>query len=111
MDQSHIQQPAGLTWDEFLALPYETRNASLIDGEVVVSAPNAQHEVVVRNLNRVFMEWIEDRSGDGEVVTQQPVKIHERRGYQPDFAWYPPERCTPPEEPLVLSGDPSRRSS
>lgn len=101
-----MDYPADLTWDEFLALPYETRNAALIDGEVVVNPPNAQHEMVVRNLNLVFMRWIRSQVGYGEVSTQQPVKINDRRGYQPDFAWYPPERCAPPGEPPSFSGLP-----
>lgn len=47
-----IEHP--LTWDEFLALPYETQNASLIDGEVVVNPPNRQRERVVRRLSLLF---------------------------------------------------------
>jgi Uma2 family endonuclease len=91
--------PSNLTWDEFLALPHELRNASLIDGEVVVDAPNEQHEFVVQNLILVFREWIRAGDGRGQVSTQQPVKINERRGYQPDFAWYPQDRCAPPGQP------------
>lgn len=99
--------PTGLTWDEFLALPYETRNAALIDGEVVVNPPpNAQHELVVQNLILAFRVWIRERSGRGEVSTQQPVKINDYRGYQPDFAWYPVERCAPRDEPRSYSGHP-----
>ena len=30
--------------------------------------------------------------GRGQASTQQPVKITDRRGYQPDFAWYPRDR-------------------
>lgn len=98
--------PSELTWDEFLALPFELRNAALIDGEVVVNPPNAQHELVVQNLVIVFREWMREEPGRGEVSTQQPVKINDRRGYQPDFAWYPPERCAPPDEPASFSGPP-----
>lgn len=101
-----VDFPADLTWDEFLALPEETRNAALIDGEVIVNPPTARHELVVRNLNLIFMQWIRSPDGYGEVSTQQPVKINDRRGYQPDFAWYPPESCAPPEEPPSFSGPP-----
>lgn len=83
-----VEHPTNLTWDEFLALPYETRNASLIDGEVVVNPPDARHEWIVRNLILVFTDWTRAAPGRGRTCTQQPVKINDRRGYQPDFAWY-----------------------
>lgn len=98
--------PRGLTWDQFLALPHETRNCALIDGEVVVDAPNAQHELVVWNLGSIFRKWIRSGSSRGEVSTQQPVKINDRRGYQPDFAWYPQELCAPPDQSRSFSGPP-----
>ncbi|HEY8543669.1 MAG TPA: Uma2 family endonuclease [Acidimicrobiales bacterium] len=82
-----------LTWDEFLALPFETRNASLIDGEVVVSSPNSRHEWIVANLILLFRLWVREAPGRGTISTQQPVKVTDRRGYLPDFAWHPPERC------------------
>lgn len=99
--------PSGLTWDEFLALPHETRNAALIDGEVVVNPPNPQHELVVQNLIIAFTAWLRAGAGRGEVSTQQPVKINDRRGYQPDFMWYPADRCSPTDEPLAFTGAPS----
>lgn len=99
--------PSNLTWDEFLALPHELRNASLVDGEVIVNPPNAQHELVVQSLSLVFREWIHAGSDRGQVSTQQPVKINDRRGYQPDFSWYPSELCSPADEPLAFSGPPS----
>lgn len=99
--------PSNLTWDEFLALPQELRNAQLIDGEVIVNPPNAQHELVVGNLVAVFRAWIRAREGRGQVSTQQPVKVNDHRGYQPDVSWYPEELCSPPDEALAFSGPPS----
>jgi Uma2 family endonuclease len=101
-----MDHPTDLTWDEFLDLPYETRNASLIDGEVVVNSPIAQHELVVRNLNLLFMHWLQGGPDRGEVCTQQPIKITDHRGYQPDFAWYSADACSDLDEPLVLDGLP-----
>lgn len=83
-----VEHPTNLTWDEFLALPYETRNASLIDGAVVVNSPNARHEWIISNLQLLFRFWIRAGADRGRICTQQPVKITDRRGYQPDFAWY-----------------------
>ncbi len=98
--------PQNLTWDEFLALPYELRNASLVDGEVIVNPPNAQHELVVQNLVYAFKTWTRAGSGHGEVSTQQPVKVNDRRGYQPDVLWFPQEHCAPAGEPRSFSGPP-----
>ena len=98
--------PPDLTWDEFLALPYELRNASLVDGEVVVNPPNAQHEWIVHNLIEVFRRWTREGPGRGQVSTQQPVKINDRRGYQPDFAWYPTKQCASSGLPKEFSGLP-----
>ena len=98
------EYPSNLTWDEFLALPHELRNASLIDGEVLVDAPNELHEFVVQNLIVVFREWMRAGHDRGQVSTQQPVKINDRRGYQPDFSWYPQERCAPAGQPKSYRG-------
>jgi Uma2 family endonuclease len=103
---SIVSTPAELTWDEFLALPYETRNAALVDGKIIVNPPNAVHELIVRNLSVAFTMWLRAGAGRGEVSTQQPVRIHDRRGYQPDLMWYPPERCAPAGEPPALTGLP-----
>ena len=101
--------PPDLTWDEFLALPYGLRNASLVDGEVVVNPPNAPHELVVGNLLILFRAWLRaapEPGSRGDVSTQQPVKINNRRGYQPDFSWYPPHHCTPCDQPPGFTGLP-----
>jgi len=103
---SIVSTPPALTWDEFLALPYETRNAALVDGKIVVNPPNAQHELIVQNLSYAFTTWLRAAAGRGEVSTQQPVRIHDRRGYQPDLMWYPPERCAPAGAPPEFTGLP-----
>ena len=107
MTDHPIAGETGLTWDEFLALPYETRNGALIDGEIVVNSPNAAHELCVFNIFGALAQWYRAAPGRGEASTQQPVGISARRGYQPDLAWYPPEQCSPPGEPPVLTGVPA----
>jgi Uma2 family endonuclease len=104
---SLMEEQRGLTWDEYLALPYETRNAALIDGEVVVDAPNAQHEFVVFRLHVQLEQWASAGRDRGEVSTQQPVKVNDRRGYQPDILWFPQRYCAPPGEARSFSGPPS----
>jgi Uma2 family endonuclease len=78
-----------MTWEGFLALPYVT------------------HELVVANLLVTFVDWMRDGDHRGDVCTQQPVKIDDHRGYQFDFAWYPPEHCTPSDEGRGFTGPPA----
>jgi Uma2 family endonuclease len=77
-----------------------------MSAKLAVNPPNAQHALVVRNLYLAFMRWLREKPGRGEVSTQQPVKVNDRRGYQPDFSWYPADRCAPPGEPRSFSGIP-----
>jgi Uma2 family endonuclease len=97
-----------LTWDEFLGLPYETRNTDLIDGKMIVNSPNAQHERIVGNLLFALKLWqrgLPERLGG--TTTQQPVKVSERQGYQPDMSWFPVEQCEPAGQRASFSGLPA----
>jgi Uma2 family endonuclease len=97
-----------LTWDDFLGLPYETRNTDLIDGKMVVNSPNAQHERIVGNLLFALKLWqrgLPQRLG--EPTTQQPVKVTDRHGYQPDMSWFPVEQCEPVGQRAAFSGLPA----
>ena len=49
-----------MTWEAFLALPYETRNASLINEHIVFCPPDPLHELVVANLLVNFVDWMRD---------------------------------------------------
>ena len=99
--------PQNLSWDEFMALPYELRNASLVDGEVIVNPPNAQHELVVGNVQLALKAWTRAGHNRGQVTTQQPVRISDTRGYLPDVSWYPHESCSWPDGDLKLTGPPA----
>lgn len=99
--------PKNLSWDEFLALPYELRNASLVDGEVIVNPPNHQHQWILGNLYRVLGDWQRAGQGRGMFTQEPPIKINDRRGYMPDFAWYPADQCSWPDGMLELSGIPA----
>ena len=96
-----------LTWVEYLDLPFETRNMDLVDGRVIVNAPGPNHERVVGYLLRAYFEWAAGRADPGEFSTQQPVGIEVDRGYQPDLAWWPEERCSTDPEDAVFVGLPS----
>lgn len=97
-----------LTWDEFIGLPYETRNTDLIDGKMIMNSPDAQHERVLRKLLIALWRWQEQTPQRlGEATTQQLVKVMNDRGYQPDLSWFPVEQCSGPGEPASFSGLPA----
>jgi Uma2 family endonuclease len=103
-----VHADVDLTWDEFLGLPYETRNTDLIDGKMIVNSPNAQHERIVGNLLFALKLWqrgLPQRLGGS--TTQQPVKVSERHGYQPDMSWFPVEQCEPAGQRASFSGLPA----
>lgn len=82
----------GLTWEAFLELPEELlRHAELHDGEVVeMASPGRPHQLALVNLIMILGRWVQDHGG--EMVTDPHVRIAERWGYQPELAWYAPER-------------------
>jgi Uma2 family endonuclease len=96
-----------LTWDDYLALPGETRNTDLIDGKVVVNAPSAQHERILGKLAYASRRWLDEVGDLGEWTTQQPVPVNERRGYQPDASWFPAGQCGEPDAVAVFTGLPA----
>jgi Uma2 family endonuclease len=102
-----------MTWDEFIGLPFETRNTDLVDGKMIVNPPNAQHERVIRKLIGALDRWQEHEllstpgSRLGEATTQQLVKVVNDRGYQPDLSWFPVEQCSGPGEPAAFTGLPA----
>jgi Uma2 family endonuclease len=96
-----------LTWDDYLALPGETRNTDLIDGKLVVNAPDAQHERILGKLFRAAGRWLDEAGDLGEWTTQQPIQVTGRRGYQPDASWFPAEQCAAPDERAAFTGLPA----
>jgi Uma2 family endonuclease len=82
----------GLTWEAFIELPDEQlRHAELHDGEVVQMAPAGRpHQLTLVNLIGALLPWV--RAHGGELVPDPHVRIALRWGYQPDLAWYSPER-------------------
>lgn len=100
---------AGLTWEEFLALPDDDalRHAELIDGEVVVAPPTDSHQLVVMNLVEALRGWRRAGPGRGETTMDPAIPVAPSRGYLPDLAWYPTERCAPPDAPPSFSNPPA----
>ena len=82
----------GLTWEAFIELPEEQlRRAELHDGEVVQMAPAGRpHRLTLMNLIGALLPWAREAGGD--LVPDPHVRIALRWGYQPDLAWYSPER-------------------
>jgi Uma2 family endonuclease len=84
--------PHRLTWEAFIELPDDLlRNAELHDGEVVqMASPDRPHQLTLMNLIGVLLPWV--RQHDGEMVTDPHVRIADYWGYQPDLAYYAPDR-------------------
>jgi Uma2 family endonuclease len=84
--------PHRLTWEAFIELPEELlRNAELHDGEVVqMASPERPHQLTLMNLILELGPWA--REHGGELVTDPHVRIADYWGYQPDLAYYAPDR-------------------
>ena len=98
-----------LTWEQFLDLPYETRNTDLIDGRMYVNSPGPVHEHVLGRLIVSFDRWaeaVEAGAQTGEMTTQPTVGITVNRGYMPDLAWWPESRCLDNDGLLAFAGLP-----
>lgn len=99
----------GLTWREFLDLPDDParRHAELVDGEVVVAPPSDLHQLVVINLVLALHTWTRQGRGRGESTLDPAVQVSDRRGYLPDVAWWPSDRCAAVGQPPAFSGPPA----
>jgi Uma2 family endonuclease len=92
MSVSAESQRVGLTWEAFIELPEELlRHAELHDGEVVeMASADRPHQLTLFNLIMAIGPWV--REHGGELVPDPHVRIAERWGYQPDLAYYAPDR-------------------
>ncbi len=84
--------PHRLTWEAFIELPEELlRHAELHDGEVVqMASPDRPHQLTLVNLIMALGPWV--REHGGELVPDPHVRIADYWGYQPDLAYYAPDR-------------------
>ena len=84
--------PHRLTWEAFIELDEQLlRHAELHDGEVVVLGwPDRPHQLTLVNLILEMGPWVRDQGC--ELVPDPHVRIAEYWGYQPDLAYYSPDR-------------------
>ena len=84
--------PHRLTWEAFIELPEELlRHAELHDGEVVqIPSADRPHQLTLVNLIMALGPWV--REHGGEIVPDPHVRIADYWGYQPDLAYYAPDR-------------------
>lgn len=84
--------PHRLTWEAFIELPDELlRHAELHDGGVLQMAPaDRPHQLTLFNLILALGPWV--REHGGEVAPDPHVRIADHWGYQPDLAYYAPDR-------------------
>ena len=99
----------GLTWQEYVDLPDrpEFQRAQLVDGDLVVTTPTAQHQRVVANLLFALKLWTHASPGRGEATTELLVRTGELTGYLPDVLWYAEHQCGPIGEPAAFAGPPA----
>lgn len=96
----------GLTWQEFLDLPDRYPHASLVDGELYVTAASFLHQLVIGRLQHALMTWANHGEGRGVVTSEPPVQITYNRGYLPDLAWWGHHKLAPPGRPPGVNGLP-----
>lgn len=87
-------QPSKITADEFFALPDDEllSRTQLIDGELVVTTPNARHQRIIFWLAHLHLRFSEDHPGAGELGAVIDTPIDEHNVFIPDLWWMPAER-------------------
>jgi Uma2 family endonuclease len=96
----------GLTWQEFLDLPERYHRASLIDGDLYVTAASFVHQLVLSRLDVALGMWINAGEDRGIATSEPAVQITYNRGYLPDLAWWGHDKLAPPGGPPGVNGLP-----
>jgi Uma2 family endonuclease len=83
-----------ITADEFHALDLP-RYSQLIEGEIVLTAPKAPHQLIVGRIFRALADWTEGAAGRGSAWLPLDVEIDRHNVYEPDVLWvteaHPPD--------------------
>ncbi|HEX9766352.1 MAG TPA: Uma2 family endonuclease [Nitriliruptorales bacterium] len=80
-----------LTFEEWATRPETSRIEELIDGELVVTEPRWNHQVVVLAIGAALREHAQ-RVGDGVVPAPFGIRTGERTVVQPDLVYFRRER-------------------
>lgn len=88
-----------MTATEFLDLPTDIREQygrapSLVEGELVVTRPELEHQMVVGHLMFALTSWAKSE-GTGLVIDELAVLVDERNVYAADVQWYSEARRPP----------------
>jgi Uma2 family endonuclease len=84
---------AVMTADEYLALGEGHPRTQLIEGEVVLNAPQFPHQRVCSHLEFALQMWARAESGRGLAIRPLDVRLNERNVYNPDILWYCEDRA------------------
>jgi len=78
-----------MTVEEFLDQPESERGiVELIDGEVVATYPNLEHQMVVGELQFALAIWCRSERGRGRVIGTIDTSIGPNTILVPDLQWY-----------------------
>ena len=84
---------AVMTADEYLALGEGHPRTQLIEGEVVLNAPQLPHQLVCTHLEVALVVWSRAAAGRGLAIRPLDVRLNDRNVYNPDILWYAEDRA------------------
>jgi Uma2 family endonuclease len=91
-DSTAMSAAQTMTADEFLALPLDRDEYGvapcLVEGELVVTRPNIEHQEIRDRLQVAVFDWVRARPGRGFVISEIDILIDLRNVYEPDVLWY-----------------------
>jgi Uma2 family endonuclease len=82
-----------MTADEYLALGEGHPRTQLVEGEVVLNAPQLPHQIVFGDLHFALQLWARADRGRGLVIAPLDVRLDDRNVYNPDILWYAEDRA------------------
>lgn len=90
-----------MTAEEFVAtaVPDRGRPWNLVDGEVVVNEPTAQHGHPQTNLLVALEVWAAKAAGRGHAVLPRDIEIDALNVFAPDVLWYAGGKLPDPGSP------------
>ena len=84
---------AVMTADEYLALGEGHPRTQLIEGEVVLNAPQLPHQLVCTRPEFALAVWSRAAPGRGLAIRPLDVRLNDRNVYNPDILWYAEDRA------------------
>ena len=84
---------AVMTADEYLALGEGHPRTQLVEGEVILNAPQLPHQLVCTDLEVALAIWSRAAPDRGLAIRPLDVRLNDRNVYNPDILWYAEDRA------------------